>query len=124
MWLAAVAALVLVALAGVAGTARTAAATSAPKVVVDLENDRFSKRTIRVQQGTKVRYRFLDAGLEGRHNVRPDPLRRGRIVVPQLPSRAEGGAPFDFTYRAVGTFRLYCSLHPDMKHDVVVVKKA
>jgi plastocyanin len=119
-----VAALVLVALAGIAGTARGAAATSAPKVVVDLQNDRFSKRTIRVQQGTKVRYRFLDAGLEGRHNVRPDPLRQGRIAgAPSSPSRAEGSAPFDFTYRTVGTFRLYCSLHPDMKHDVVVVTR-
>jgi plastocyanin len=122
--MAACAALVLVALAALAGVARGAAA-GAPRVTVDLKGDRFSKRTIRVVQGTTVRYRFLDPGPEGRHNVRPDPFRQGRTAgAPASPSRGLGGAPFDFTFRSVGTYRLYCSLHPAMKHDVVVVKPA
>jgi plastocyanin len=115
-------ALVLAGVGTLGGVARGAAA-SPPRVVVDLKGDRFSKRTIRVAQGTTVRYRFLDAGPEGRHNVRPDPFRRGRTAgAPASPSRALGGAPYDFTFRTVGTYRLYCSLHPAMKHDVVVVR--
>ena len=114
-----------IALAGMGGVARGAAVapTAPPKVIVDLKNDRFSKRTIRIKKGTKVRYRFLDAGVEGKHNVRPDPFRQGRTAgAPSSPSRIKGQPPYDFTFRQIGTFRLYCSVHPDMKHDVVVVK--
>ena len=70
MGLAALAAVVAIALAGMGGLARGAvAAPTAPKVIVDLKNDRFSKRTIRVKKGTKVRYRFLDAGFLVRRSI-------------------------------------------------------
>lgn len=89
------------------GSASKATPSKAKVAVVDFS---FKPSTTKVRKGGKVTWAFK----EGLHNVTgKDGLKSG--------NRSSG--TYKHKFKSVGTFKYRCTIHPDMKGVVRVVKK-
>lgn len=84
---------------------------------VKVGDDYFGPAKIKIKKGTKVRWRWL-ADNQDTHDVR---LRKGPHGVKKFKSQL---AASDYTYTRKftkpGTYKIYCSLHKNMKLTIVV----
>ena len=95
-----------------------ASAASAPKPrTVKVGDDYYSPVKLTVKKGTKIKWRWL-AGNADTHDVR---LKSGPKGVKKFHSEL---AASDYSYSkkltVPGTYRIYCSLHREMKETIVV----
>jgi len=86
------------------------AATAAQAVAID--NFTFAPATLTVPVGTKVRWINHD---DDAHTVTSAGARK-LLSSPPL----DTGQSFDFTFTEPGTYRYFCSIHPEMQATVVV----
>jgi plastocyanin len=97
-----------------------ASVASAPKTkTVKVGDDYYLPVKLTVKKGTKVRWTWLD-GNQDTHDVR---LKSGPKGVKKFKS---GLAASDYSYSkkltVPGTYKIYCSLHKEMKETIVVKK--
>lgn len=87
---------------------------SAPRAVVKMAGSRFSPANVSVASGTRVTWRFDDDAV---HNVT-------LISGPDLVATPNWGLGHSYskTLRSVGTYKLFCYLHPVTMTQVVVVR--
>jgi plastocyanin len=85
-------------------------ALAATKTVA-IKDNYFSVKTLRVNKGTKVTWHW--AGFLF-HNVK---VRSGPV---KFRSATQFHGNYSHTFRRAGTYKLYCTLHPDMKMTVIV----
>lgn len=97
-----------------------ASVASAPKTKkVKVGDDYYLPVKLTVKKGTKVKWSWLD-GNQDTHDVR---LKTGPKGVKKFKS---GLAASDYSYSkkftVPGTYKIYCSLHKEMKETIVVKK--
>ena len=99
--------LILVAVLVTSFTATALAST----LTVKVEDSFFSAKKVTISRGSTVKWSWHGALL---HNVK---VRSGPA---SFHSRTQVHGTFSHTFTARGTYKLYCSLHPDMTMTVVV----
>jgi plastocyanin len=95
-----------------------ASAASAPKPrTVKVGDDYYSPVKLTVKKGTKIKWSWL-AGNSDSHDVR---LKSGPKGVKKFHSQlAASDYSFSKKLTVPGTYRIYCSLHKEMKETIVV----
>ncbi|HEX8975719.1 MAG TPA: cupredoxin domain-containing protein [Solirubrobacteraceae bacterium] len=78
---------------------------------VFVRDNYFSVKTLTVGRGSRVSWQWRGA-LNHNVTVKSGPVR--------FHSRTQYQGSFSHTFLRAGTYRLYCTLHPDMKMTVVV----
>ena len=87
-----------------------AAPASAATKPVTIQDFAFSPSSLSVSKGTKVVWRFR------RHRAQRD-----RPVGPEeVPLQGQASGTFKKKLKLAGTYRIYCSIHPDMKQTITV----
>ena len=99
--------LLIIVLLAAFGTATALAASSSVKV----EDSFFSAKKLSISQGASVTWTWTGALL---HNVK---VRSGPA---KFSSRTQLHGSYSHRFTARGTYKLYCSLHPDMVMTVTV----
>jgi len=99
--------LLVIALLAAFGTATALAASSTVKV----EDSFFSAKKLSVSRGASVTWKWTGALL---HNVR---VKSGPV---RFSSRKQLHGTYSHRFTVRGTYKLYCTLHPDMTMTVTV----
>ena len=89
----------------------------AATVTVQVRDDRYSKSTVRISPGTKVTFDWVKTRNE--HDVTVD-------SGPQnFQSRTTSSSSYAFTKKFTrrGTYKLFCTVHPDDMRIRVIVKR-
>jgi plastocyanin len=81
---------------------------------VKISSFNFSPATIKIKKGTKVTWTNQDSVA---HTVREADGKDG----PKSDNLAKGDS-YSFTFSEAGTFKYFCSIHPDMKGTVIVTQ--
>jgi plastocyanin len=84
---------------------------------VKLRSFRFGTRNVLLKKGAKLRWKFLDTGQSGLHNVT---LANGPEAIGT--DNLNDGRTAAFRFRRKGTYRLFCALHPVLMSERVVVR--
>lgn len=98
--------------AGLAALLLTTGAAAAGGAQVRIKDIDFSPRTITIERGQSVTWRFLDRSVV--HNV----TSRGRPRFRGSPTKRSG--TYTVRFRKPGTYRYVCTVHPNMRGRVVV----
>ncbi len=87
--------------------------------VVKVGDDFYSPSKLTIKKGSKVRWTWLD-GNQDNHDVR---LKSGPKGVKKFKS-ALAGADYSYsqTFKVPGTYKIYCSIHVDMRQTITVKK--
>jgi len=78
-----------------------------------VESDDFSPAKLAIRRGTRVVWHFVNTGGVN-HTVT---VKRGPI---HFSSRQESAGTYSHTFKKVGTYHLYCIIHPIMTETVIV----
>ena len=78
------------------------------KAVIDIKNFAFSPATLNIAKGTTVTWINLDSAT---HKIKSDSFNSNFL--------AQRGK-FSFTFKTAGTFNYICSIHPNMKGQIIV----
>jgi plastocyanin len=81
---------------------------------VKVQNNRFSPKTVTIEEGGKVTWRWTEGGV--RHNVTPANGNRGSKTS------SRKGFKFTKTFEEAGTFRYVCTVHPGAMKMTVKVR--
>jgi plastocyanin len=79
---------------------------------VSVKDNFFAPRTLTINKGSKLTWKWASYGIPHNVTVKSGPVR--------FHSRTMGGGTYSHTFLRRGTYRLYCTLHPNMKMTVVV----
>ena len=102
------------ALAGASG-----ALGGARRKVVKVGDDYYSPSKLTIKKGTKVRWAWLD-GNQDNHDVR---LKSGPKGVKKFKSDLAGSDySYSQTFKVPGTYKIYCSIHVEMRQTITVKK--
>jgi len=101
------------ALAGASATAKHKAKTKTVKV----GDDYYSPAKLTIKKGTRVRWKWNAANSDS-HDVR---LKHGPHGVKKFKSQlAASDYSFSHKFTKPGTYKIYCSLHREMRETIVV----
>jgi plastocyanin len=90
------------------------ALAASPTETVKLGNYFYRPKTMTIHRGTKVKWVWETFGIE--HNVA---VKSGPV---KFRSRNLGSGSYSFTFRKQGTYHIYCTLHPTLMKQTIVVK--
>ena len=95
----------------------SAPATTPPlkRASVDVDGYAFTPGTIRIKHGTKVVWKWFD-GSDVRHDIR---VLRGPV---KFRSKLIAKGTYSHLFTKPGKYVLYCSIHPQIMRETVVVK--
>lgn len=96
-----------------AGPAHTASTTH----IVSVRDDSYSRSSISVPRGDKVTWRWR--GTDDRHNV----TSRSSNPVAFKSKTEDGNFSFSHRFSKSGTYRIFCSIHPDLMKITVKVRR-
>ena len=98
-------------LLAVLGAFTAASALASSGRTIKVADSYFATKTLRIGRGTTVTWKWEGSLL---HNVK---VRRGPA---SFKSRTQIRGTYGHTFTASGTYKLYCTLHPDMTMTVIV----
>jgi plastocyanin len=91
-----------------------------PRVVkVDVQDDMYSKSSVRLHKGSEIKWEW-DAANYDSHNVKV--LKAPKDAHKFSSPSGTTGITFKHVFTKVGTYQLYCTIHPDTMTMTVVVK--
>jgi plastocyanin len=105
--------------ASVASGTKTKTRTKTKTKTVKVGDDYYSPVKLKVKKGTKIRWTWL-SGNSDTHDVR---LKHGPHGVKKFKSElAASDYSFSKKLKVPGTYKIYCSLHREMRATIVVKK--
>ena len=110
-----VAVLVAALLAAALTTSAVAGAPPVKHAKVDVDQYSYAPGTLRIKKGTKVIWTWVD-GTDTSHDVH---VFSGPV---QFHSRLKSSGTFTHIFNRRGKYVLYCTIHPDIMRETVIVK--
>lgn len=95
----------------IAAVAAVPTSASAATKSVTIDDFEFSPAALSVSKGTKVKWRFADSAT---HNVT---VKSGPV---RFHSKDKRSGTYSKKLKTAGTYKIYCSIHPDMRQTITV----
>jgi plastocyanin len=106
--------ILIAAVAALAAVPAVSALAASPTKTVKLGNYFFKPKTVTIDRGTKVTWVWNTFGIKHNVAVKSGPSK--------FRSRNLGSGSYSHTFRKKGTYQIYCTLHPTLMKETIVVK--
>jgi plastocyanin len=106
--------ILIAAVAGLAAVPAVSALAAPPTKTVKLGNYFYRPKTMTIGRGTKVTWVWDTFGIKHNVAVKSGPTK--------FRSNNLGSGSYSHTFRKQGTYHIYCTLHPTLMKETIVVK--